>query len=137
MASDPTLTVLSANERRGRVGSDAGGVLPGFCGVAVHDGWAVYRGYDCTHALCNTHHPRELQAVAEGGQDWAAHLAEKLRYANKTVKTAKVNGQTSLDADTLGAIRARYAGHIAHGHAINPPSKGARSQSANLLRRLD
>jgi hypothetical protein len=34
VTSDPTLTVLSAHERRGRTGSDANGVLPDFAGVA-------------------------------------------------------------------------------------------------------
>jgi len=28
--------------------------------VAVHDGWAPYRKYDCTHALCKAHPLREL-----------------------------------------------------------------------------
>jgi len=35
---------------------DDAGVLPGFRGVAVHDGWAPYWRYDqATHALCNAH----------------------------------------------------------------------------------
>ncbi len=29
---------------------DAAGILPAFKGVAVHDGWASYREYACTHA---------------------------------------------------------------------------------------
>lgn len=134
---DATLTVLSAHERRGKAGSDANGVLPAFTGVAVHDGWAPYRGYDCQHALCNAHHLRELQAATEAGQQWAEHLAETLRFANRAVKTAKAAGQTSLAPELLAAIDARYAGHIAQGHAANPPSTGARSKAANLLTRLD
>jgi hypothetical protein len=31
------------------------GILAEFQGVAVHDFWASYRGYDCDHALCNAH----------------------------------------------------------------------------------
>ena len=138
VASDGQVTVLSAHQRRGKAGSDAGGVLPDFTGVAVHDGWAAYRGYDCAHALCNAHHLRELQAAAEAGQQWAAYLADTLRYAHRQVKTAKAAGRTSLDADVLAAIGARYAGLIAQGHDANPPVTGrAKSKAANLLARLD
>ena len=37
------------------------GVLPGFEGVAVHDRYANYFGYDCEHSLCNAHLLRDLQ----------------------------------------------------------------------------
>ena len=37
---------------RGKESMDAGGVLPDFTGVAVHDGLAAYRRYDVPHALC-------------------------------------------------------------------------------------
>jgi transposase len=59
---------------------DAAGVLPGFRGVAVHDGWSPYWRYqDATHALCGTHLLRELEAVAEEPRPgWAAGMAELL-----------------------------------------------------------
>jgi transposase len=52
--------------------------LPGFAGVAVHDGWSPYRRYeDIRHALCGAHLLRELDGVAdEPGQAWAAGMAE-------------------------------------------------------------
>lgn len=35
-------------------------------GIAVHDGWAPYDTYDqATHARCNAHFLRELQAVLD------------------------------------------------------------------------
>jgi transposase len=44
---------------------DQAGVLPGFQGVAVHDGWSPYTCYQqATHARCNAHHLRELAGVA-------------------------------------------------------------------------
>ena len=44
---------------------DGAGVLPGFQGVAVHDAWSPYWSYtQATHALCNAHHQRELDAIA-------------------------------------------------------------------------
>ncbi|MGO9958693.1 MAG: IS66 family transposase [Solirubrobacteraceae bacterium] len=42
-ASTDMLTLLSVHRRRGVEAMDAAGVLPGFTGVAVHDGWAPYR----------------------------------------------------------------------------------------------
>ena len=46
---------------------DDAGVLPGFRGVAVHDGFTPYRTYTkATHALCGAHHLRELVAAQQG-----------------------------------------------------------------------
>jgi Transposase IS66 family len=51
-------------------------VVPGFEGVAVHDGWAPYRNYDgCDHGLCNIHHLRELEAAAEAGHGWPVAMS--------------------------------------------------------------
>ena len=55
-AATPELTWYGAHDKRGRIAMDAAGILPAFKGVAVHDGWASYREYACTHALCNAHH---------------------------------------------------------------------------------
>ena len=48
---------------------DAAGVLPAFTGIACHDAWAPYDGYNgaAGHALCNAHVLRELTAVTETG----------------------------------------------------------------------
>ena len=63
-ASTETLTLYGLHERRGRQGIDALGVLPGFSGVCVHDGWAPYRAYTgCEHALCNGHHLRTREGA--------------------------------------------------------------------------
>ena len=45
-------TLYHLDERRGKTAMDAAGVLPGFTGIAVHDGLASYRRYDLVHALC-------------------------------------------------------------------------------------
>jgi transposase len=139
-ASTPELTLVTAHAKRGVEAVDAAGVLPAFHGTAVHDGWAPYRRYDVAHALCNAHHLRELTAVAESGQDWAGHMIDVLVTAKRHVDDARAAGAERLHPDVDAAIRARYDGHLAQGHAANPspPGRGAaRSKAANLLARLD
>jgi transposase len=77
-ASTSLLSLFAVHAKRGKVAMDAAGVLPGFAGVAVHDGWSPYWRYEqVTHALCGAHLLRELEGVAcEPGQGWAAGMAE-------------------------------------------------------------
>jgi transposase len=61
-ASTPLLSLFTVHAKRGVVAMDAAGVLPGFDGVAVHDGWSPYRRYPTArHALCAAHLLRELE----------------------------------------------------------------------------
>ena len=145
-ASTETLTLYGLHERRGRQGIDALGVLPGFTGVAVHDGWAPYRAYTgCEHALCNGHHLRELTgAQEEKGQAWAAAMADLLLELKTAVEAAKDAGTTTLEAQALAGYRVRYRQAIAAGYARNPepaPSgkRGRPRQGPvrSLLLRLD
>ena len=56
VAATGRLTLLTVDAKRGKVAMDAAGVLPGFRGVAVHDGWSPYWRYPkATHALCAAH----------------------------------------------------------------------------------
>lgn len=67
-ASTETLTLLTAHSKRGVEAVDDAGVLPGFRGTAVHDGWAPYRSFkDALHALRGAHHLRELVGAEEHG----------------------------------------------------------------------
>jgi transposase len=59
--------------KRGRDAINAGGILPVFTGIAVHDAWAPYDCYpQATHALCCAHLLREL--IAAGELDPSANL---------------------------------------------------------------
>lgn len=145
-ASTETLTLYGLHKRRGREGIDALGVLPGFSGVAVHDGWAPYRTYTgCAHALCNGHHLRELAGVGEQqDQAWANEMAALLSELKDAVDTAKDAGQATLEPATLAGYRARYRQIIAAGYAHNPEpaptgkrGRPRQGKARSLLLRLD
>lgn len=63
--SNRSLTYYFPHMKRGKEAMDEMGVLPYFNGVLCHDHWKPYYRYDCTHALCNAHHLRELQRAWE------------------------------------------------------------------------
>jgi transposase len=145
-ACTTTLSLFTVHPRRGRMAMDAAGVLPEFRGVAVHDGWSPYWSYTkATHALCNAHHLRELDAVAaEPGQAWAGELAEWLSMACFEATRANAAGADRLEPAILAGLRGRYDQIIVKGHAANPPPRPPRrrglpkrSAAANLLTRLD
>jgi transposase len=146
-ASDARLSWFTVHPKRGAAAMDDGGVLPGFRGVAVHDGWAPYWHYDqATHALCNAHHLRELEAaVAEPGQGWAAEMAKWLSMARAAATRAGGTGADRVEAGMLAGLLGRYDQIIAKGYAANPPPRrpsGHRGRlqqppAANLLGRLD
>ena len=145
-ATTRTLALYRLHAKRGKEGIDSLGVLPGFSGVAVHDGFTPYRGYSgCTHALCNGHHLRELAAVEEqGGQPWATEMACFLAELNSTVETARQSGHDRLDPAALDRYRNRYRKLLDAGYALNPEpertgKRGRPKQGKirSLLLRLD
>lgn len=85
-ASTDKYSLVYVHPNRGKLGIDAGGVLNGFTGIAVHDAWAPYDCYtDATHSLCCAHLLRELVAAAELDQQaavWARQgcTARKIRF---------------------------------------------------------
>jgi len=136
-ASTDTLTRYTAHARRGSEAIDAADVLPGFEGVAVHDGWAPYRNYrGCDHGLCNIHHLRELQAAAEAGHVWPLAMSCLLLDTNNAVAQARVAGAERLGSDVLAELAASFATVIAIGHEEHPAAHAKRSKAHNLLLRL-
>lgn len=143
-AGTPLLTRYGAHDKRGRIAMDAFGILPAFQGVAVHDGWASYRDYACTHALCNAHHLRELIYLEETTeQAWPCKMVDFLCRAKDQADAAKL-AQHPLARTQLSALRRQYAAILTQGERDNPPStqsKGRRgrikqSPAVNLLLRL-
>ena len=142
-ASTAALTLYHLDKKRG---TDAMGVLEHLSGVLVHDGWSPYRKYTAvSHSLCNAHHLRELDGVADvEGQDWATDMVTLLADTWHRVLDRKEAGFSSFSATELASIRSAYDVIIAAGHVANPapPPSGKRgrtrkSKAANLLGRLD
>lgn len=145
VASTSGLTFYAAHPQRGREALDDMGVLPGFQGTAVHDGWSAYWQYeDCQHALCNAHHLRELTFVAEQlEQGWAQELKELLLEIKQAVDEAREQGLSELAAETKRAFEARYDALLEAGLKMNPPpeptgkrGRPARGKAGNLVERL-
>ena len=146
VASTATLTYYTVHPKRGQQAMDDMGILPKFRGRAVHDHWHSYLTYDgCLHALCNAHHLRELQFIAEQyKQAWAEKMIQLLLDIKAEVDTS-APGQMSLAPDRLIHFEQRYDSLIAQGLQLNPPpaqpppkKRGRKKQSPpkNLLDRL-
>lgn len=150
-ASTDRATFFSLHDKRGYDGLNHAGVLAGFEGVAVHDGFKPYRDYeDVTHALCNVHHLRELLGIIETAngdpsQDWAVRMDKFLRKLQLTVADARRAGMTGFDQAQMTRIRASYRQILTLGYHTNPAStvrtgkrgKIGQSPARNLLVRLD
>lgn len=145
-ASTAWLTVYFLHDKRGREAIDAFGVLDGFTGVAVHDGYHSYRTYDLVHALCNAHHQRELQAAAETHPDqtWPTGLSDLLDELNAAAHTARDLDLTAIPGEVLTPLTSRYDTLVRAGLDLHPrnqrghPKGGRPTQTPGrrLLERL-
>jgi len=140
-ASNDLWTCYQPHEKRGTDAINDMGILPGFKGILCHDHWKPYYKYDCTHALCNAHHLRELtRAHEQDDQKWALQIKNLLETINREVTDAG----GALDAERSRKYREEYRDLIkqAEIECPDPPKpkgkKGrmAKSKSRNLLERL-
>lgn len=145
VAGNEQWTLYMAHSGRGEKATRAMGVLPGFGGVAVHDGYQSFRVYECKHALCNAHHLRELTALEEQGQEWAEQMKGLLVQVKGAVDAARDVGQRCLSQGSLLSFEGRYRKLVAEGLEQNPPNppphqprrgKVKQSKAYNLLVRL-
>ncbi len=136
-------TFYYPHEKRGTEAFEAMGVLSGFGGILCHDHWKPYYKLDCTHALCNAHHLRELTfAWEQDEQHWAHDLKDLLEKINAKV----IEAGGALSAQQAGRYRSQYRelikkGEIECPEPTRPNKKGKRgrikkSKSRNLLERL-
>ena len=122
VASTERLTDYTVHAQRGQAAMDAAGILPGFAGRGMHDHWKSYLAYnDCTHALCNAHHLRELKFIhAQYGQAWAEMLSSLLVEIKTAVDKAQADGQRALPAAAVMAFEQRYEAALQAGYHVNP-----------------
>ena len=141
-----TYTYYYWNQHRGQKAHRADGLLADYVGIVMHDAYRSYFGYSYTHALCNAHLLRELQALYETDQTqrWAWQLMRLLRLAWTLVKTAKQADQTQLADHQRDRIVALFIQIMAKADQQNsriqrhPGQRGrvAQSASRNLIDRL-
>lgn len=137
-ASTEKLTRYTSHQRRGSEAIDHAGVLPGFRGVAVHDGWAPYRSYTaCEHGLCNIHHLRELQAAIEAGHVWPLAMSCLLLDTKDLVAQAVAGGDHRLSTGALRELADSFQTVISMGHKEHPATTAKKTKAHNLLLRLE
>jgi transposase len=62
------------------------GIIGKSKGIMRHDGWPSYYSYEGkVHALCNSHHLRELSGAEEEGWKWAGAMITLLLSTNEEV----------------------------------------------------
>ena len=146
VASTEKLTQYHVHDKRGHVGMRAGGILPHYKGVAVHDYWRSYLKFsDCQHSFCNVHHLRDLCFIVEQyDQAWAAKMKRLLCDIKEEVASTPAQ-HTALPRDRLAYYEAAYDALIAQGFAANPAppktkprpiGRPKQSPAKNLLDRL-
>ena len=137
--SNSKYTLITVHKKRGREGSESGGVLSEYTGVLVHDCWKPYFGFDkCEHALCCAHLLRELNALIEKGQKWASEMRELLLEMKRVVDSYKDSDKAELSRYYLNKFKSQYDTVLANAkNEIVPSGKRKKSKAENLLIRLE
>ena len=120
-ASTKQATHYEIHGKRGKEGMDEAGILSKFKGKVVHDHWKPYFNYEnCSHALCNAHHLRELKFIEERyKQSWAKEMTKQLIEIKDTVEAI----QQEAEALTIGQIlefEKQYDEIVKKGFEANP-----------------
>jgi len=121
VVSTENLTYYAANPHRGSQANEDMGILPVYSGTAVHDGWNSYFKFDCKHALCNSHHLRDLTFIhEEEKQNWAKDLIDQL-MSIKTAVDCRRQIHFKLDLAEIEDFEERYDHIIERAKLENPP----------------
>jgi transposase len=135
-SSTETHTHYSIHAKRGKEAMNDIGILPDFKGISVHDRWASYDEYDCSHALCNAHLLRDLKFLAEELHiKWASKMTALLVKANQFKKDGLISKKI------IAGIQNQCRAIIKQGQKEEPPiiqptpkrGRRAKSKSQNLL----
>jgi transposase len=145
VATTNEFTYYFPHHKRGGEAMEAMDILPRYKGVAVHDYWKSYLKYDCTHALCNVHHLRDLTFCEEQEKSkWASDMKAFLLETKAATELCKELGMSCMDSQEVSQMEAKYDALIEKGFIAHPvPEKeiGKRglvkkSKTQNLLERF-
>jgi transposase len=119
---------------------DAGGVLPGYAGVIVRDGYHAGYGHltDAVHAWCGAHLLRDLKDLYEferENQDWASKMAALLIEARDAARDARRDGRAALEPAVLAGLVARYRALATSGLAANCYRRTTTAKDARRIAR--
>ena len=131
------------HKKRGYEAVQAMQVLECFSGVLCHDHWKTYyKLQQCSHALCNAHHERELtRAHDQDHQQWADQMLQLL--SNTNIRTQEAGGL--LPAPVQQTVRIQYREILAQAKLEcpellskkpNSKKRPAQTKARNLLERL-
>ena len=100
---------------------NAMGILPRFCGVAVHDFWKPYLSFEaCRHVFCGAHLLRELEGVKEKDQvHWPQAMADLF---HRILKTKEDSGGV-IPLSVQQGFRDEYRAILTEGEKESPPPK--------------
>jgi transposase len=132
------LTCMHTGDRSAKT-IDAGGVLPGYQGVIVRDGYAGYGHLtSALHAWCAVHLLRDLKGLYDfepAQQQWAAQMANLLIEVRDAAASARAAGQSALDTAVLDDLVSRYRALATAGLAANLYRRTATAKDARRLAR--
>ena len=118
---------------------DAGGVLPGYQGIIVRDGYAGCGHLaGALHAWCAAHLLRDLKGLYDfepGQQDRASQMAALLVEARATAAAARHRGQSVMDPAALAGLVTRYRAPGTAGLAANVYRRTATAKDARRIAR--
>jgi transposase len=125
---------------RSRAGADAGGVLPNYRGILVHDSLSLYAGYThCSHQLCGAHLIRELTAAEEDfpTQRWHQQIRWALAGLNTQATRVRAGETGEIAPEALLLYLNAFHRGITVGLSQHPRAPGRKQSPArNLLERL-
>jgi transposase len=132
------LTCMHTGDRSAEA-IDSGGVLPGYEGVIVRDGYAGYGHLtSALHAWCGVHLLRDLKGLYDfepAQQQWASQMAGLLIEARDAAAAARLASQSVLDAAVLDDLVSRYRALAGAGLAANLYRRTATAEDARRIAR--
>jgi transposase len=132
VACTELLTLLHADITRGPDGIEATGLLPDFCGVAVHDRLGWYFDYDQpTHAACGAHLLRNLASVGVSFDqtEWTSSMAALLLEMKAAAATARAGSKKKISKKILADYLSRYDTIVDEALNANPAPVGRKRDS--------